>query len=139
MHFQLNLLRKQKKTFDASVPFTLYGLLKYFLCLSAFTLSFVLLLRISVFLTPLSVIIFYLAEVQLLFLFPLLIDGVNAPLLSSVKQTAKLGTVSALLIVMPIAFYMLTGLLNLRDPFRNWHIGSLAILILYLDETGDRI
>ena len=139
MHEQLNGLSGEEKTFNAGINYTFYGLLKYGLSLAAFSIAAILLFRLNVFLVPAAAIVFYLFEVQFLFLFPLLIDGVENPILVSIQQTWKTGVIRALITVMPVAAFMLIGLLRLKDPFRNWYIGCMAILIWYHDEVRNRV
>ena len=125
--------------FVASRKYTMYGLLKYGLSLSAMIISFWVFVNINVWLLPLSIIVFYFVEVHFLFLFPLLVDNVGSPVWTSIQQTYKSGLFVSLLTVIPIGFYMMAGLLNVRDPFRNWHVGCLAVLLWYKNEVRSRI
>jgi hypothetical protein len=118
--------------------FARYGLLKYGLSLGAFTCAAVFLFRMHPAWAALSVLAFYLVEVHFLFLFPLLIDGATAPVRKSILHTYRIGLVYTIFTVMPIACYMVLGLLRLRRPLHNWHIGCLAIIIWYKDATGNR-
>jgi len=120
--------------FNRDVHFTTYGLGKYLLCLLAFFISFLLFSKTHIALTPLSILVFYVFEVALLFLFPLLIDGVKHPIITSIKMTWEIGFFKAVLIVIPIAIFMLIGLFDIKKRYHNWHIGCLAILFWYLDE-----
>ncbi|QIL78292.1 MULTISPECIES: hypothetical protein [Hymenobacter] len=124
---------------DASPNFGWYGCFKYGLSLLAFAASGWALGHISLLLTPLAVLGFYVMEVHFLFLFPLLLDGAQNPLRTSMKATYRIGLLSALLGVLPIGGYMLSGLLNRQQPFRRWHIGCLAVLLWYQDEVRDRL
>ena len=121
-----------------AIPFGWYGALKYGLSLLAFTLSAALLFQLHPALALLSVPVFYVIEIHFLFLFPMLIDGAEAPLRRCLLQPYRLGLFHTLFTVMPIAFYMLAGLAKLRRPLYNWHIGCLAILIWYRDVSGAR-
>nr|WP_067054738.1 hypothetical protein [Mucilaginibacter sp. L294] len=121
------------------IAFNYYGVLKYTACLLALFVSGVMLSFISMWLIPISIIVFYVAEVQLLFLFPLLIDGVKHPLTTSIKQTYKTGISRAIFNVIPIGFYMVGGLLDVKAPLKKWHIGCLSILIWYRDEVRNRL
>ena len=107
--------------------------------MTAFLISAAFFFSLNIFLTPLSIIVFYLFEVHFLFLFPLIIDKIDQPILTSIKQTYKVGIFNALVTVIPIACFMLKGLFNISKPFHNWHIGSLAILIWYQNEIRDRL
>lgn len=136
MHHYLNQLEPaNQKPFPASTNFTRYGVGKYALCVSASALSAFLFYRINPLLTPLAALVFYFFEVQLLFLFPLLIDEARHPVGRSVRATQKIGMAKALITVMPIAFYMVAGLRKKKDPRRQWYIGCLAILIWYVKEV----
>ncbi|MBC6611438.1 hypothetical protein H8B15_10915 [Hymenobacter sp. BT507] len=125
--------------FDAATPFGWYGCFKYGISLLAFVGSWVALANVSVLLTPLAVLFFYVVEVHFLFLFPLLLDRTKQPLLTSIKATYRVGLVRALLGVLAIGGYMLSGLLNRRNPLRRWHIGCLSVLLWYQDEVRNRL
>ncbi len=138
MHCRLNELRNSSSITNSSIPYSVYGFMKYSICLFAFFLSIVALGKLSLILLPLSIIAFYIFEIHFLFLFPLLIDGVANPLKESVRLTYKVGFVKALVTVMPIGFFMVWGLLQPGQRFRNWHIGCMAVLIWYNNEVGNR-
>lgn len=121
------------RVFNQKVSFTAYGLGKYLLCLLAFSLYFMLFLKIHWLLTPLAILVFYIFEVSLLFLFPLLIDQVKHPLITSFKMTWNIGFSKTILIILPIAIFMLKGLFDNKGPFHNWHIGCLVILFWYVE------
>ncbi|HEY0030629.1 MAG TPA: hypothetical protein VGC65_07720 [Bacteroidia bacterium] len=139
MYDQLNAQKHNEKEFNIAINYTFYGLLKYGICLTAFFISAMFFLNWNVYLLPFSIIVFYFFEVQFLFLFPLLIDNVKHPLLTSIRQTYKTGIIRSMANVIPIACYMLIGLFNLHNPLRNWHIGSLAIIIWYQHEIRNRL
>ena len=126
-------------SFSSGVNFFAYGTFKYGISLMVFLLSVYLIYPFSLWLLPISIVIFYIAEIHFLFLFPLLIDKVNRPLWTSIQQTYKTGLLTALINVIPIGFYMLIGLLNIKDPLRNWYIGCLSIIIWYKNEVRNRI
>jgi len=88
---------------------------------------------------PLSIVVFYLFEIQFLFLFPLLIDNSKEPVRRGIREVFKIGIIRCLFTVIPIAFFMLLGLFHKRQRYRNWYIGCLAILIWYNDEVRTRI
>jgi hypothetical protein len=125
--------------FDTSTNFGFYGCLKYGISLLAFAGACFALGKVSVLLTPLAVLCFYFFEVHFLFLFPLLIDKVKDPLLTSIKETYRIGLPRALVWVFTIAVFMLSGLLNRQNPFRRWHIGCLSILLWYQHEVRSRV
>ncbi len=129
----------EKMSFNKEVRFNHYGFIKYSICFTVFVLSFVGFLFIHPLLIPLSVLVFYFAEVHFLFMFPLLVSQVKNPVRECVRLTYRIGILKTVLNVMPISFYMLIGLFNLKDPLRNWYIGCLSILIWYKNETGNRI
>ena len=68
-----------------------------------------------------SILAFYIIEVHFLFLFPLLIDRVSNPMLTSCKMTYKIGFLKALITVFQIGLYMMFGLLQLKEPFKKWN------------------
>ena len=140
MFYKLNENKIGKEMqFNTSINFFAYGFLKYGISLFVFLLSVVLFFKVTVFLIPLSIIIFYLAEVHFLFLFPILIDNIENPIWTSIKQTYKTGLITTLITVIPIGFYMVFGLFNFKDPFRNWYVGCLSIIIWYQNEIRNRI
>ncbi len=121
------------------IAFTAYGILKYGLSLAAFFAAAVALGTVSYWLAPLAVIVFYIVEAHFLFLFPLLMDNSPKPVWASIRLTYKVGLARAVVTVMPIGFFMVAGLLNFNNPFRCWHIGCMAVVIWYEDETRDRL
>ncbi|BAV06906.1 hypothetical protein SAMN05421788_102459 [Filimonas lacunae] len=120
-------------------PFGLYGVMKYGLSVAVFILALVIFYRIHFLLSPLAIVLFYVAEVHFLFLFPLLIDQAKYPLLASVRLTYKIGVIKAVTTVMPVAAFMLLGLFNREERLKNWFIGCLAILIWYEKEMEHRV
>lgn len=131
MAARLAEIRKQQAVAVPQQDFSYYGFLKYGICILAFILSLVFIIQYSIFLIPLSVLVFYFVEVHFLFLFPLLIDEVEKPLLKSIKLTYKIGVLGSMSIVLCIAVYMLSGFFELTSPFKKWHIGCLAVLFWY--------
>lgn len=125
--------------FDASINFRYYGYLKYGISLLAFLTSCFVLGKLHLWLMPLAILVFYACEVHFLFLFPLLIDQVKKPMQTSIRQTYRIGFGKALLWVFAIAIYMLSGLLNFRNPWRKWHIGCLSIVLWYKYEVRNRV
>lgn len=140
MYDRLNELdEKDTRPFDAGINYNFYGSLKYGICFSAFLLSIWWFSKHEPLLIPLSILLFYLFEVQFLFLFPLLLDNARKPLLRSLRETYKIGIPKCMFIVIPISFFMMIGLFQKKDIFRNWHIGCLAILIWYNNEIRIRV
>src|SRR5262249_34852225 len=80
MQQQMELLDGHKSHEHTVQSFSYYGYLKYGICLAAFIASLLLLSQISIYLTPLAVLVFYGIEVHFLFLFPLIIDGAANPI-----------------------------------------------------------
>lgn len=78
---------------------------------------------------------FYVVEAHFLFLFPLLASNHPKPYRTSVKLTYRIGLFRCVVNILPIAIFMLAGLIRGEAPLRNWYIGCRAILIWYLDET----
>jgi hypothetical protein len=120
--------------FNPNINYSSFGLLKYGSCIAGFATSASVLPTYGLLFTPLPIAVFYLIEIHTLFLFPLLIDQTPRPLLTSVKATYKIGIGRCFFTVIPIAAYMLLGLLRLSNPLRNWYIGCLAIIIWYKNE-----
>jgi hypothetical protein len=136
---QLNRTGDIKVEFNDSVSYTAYGIIKYSISVGCFIASAFIFSKISIWLVPLSLLVFYVVEVHFLFLFPLLIDGVPQPLQMSVRHTYRMGAGKLAFTVFCIGMYMLAGLLNFSKPLRNWHIGCLAIIIWYQHEVRSRI
>ncbi|MBX2923750.1 MAG: hypothetical protein KF746_16220 [Chitinophagaceae bacterium] len=140
MHQKLNDdAGERHRNFNSSINYLKYGMIKYGIAFFVFFFSLWQFSRISLFIAPLSIVLFYLVEIHFLFLFPFILDGIENPLWASLKQTYKTGIVTALITVIPIGLFMLYGLLNIRNPFRNWYIGCFAIIIWYQNEVKDRL
>ncbi len=115
--------------------FELLGFIKYGLC-SLFAVLFLLLFFFSF--NPiwivLSILSFYTLEAQMVFLFPLSIDGSTKPFKESFLLTQHSGgTIKVMLTVLPIASTMIFGGLLKRRTVRSWHLGCLAVLLWYED------
>jgi len=139
MHAQLDDMSGAQTSFDEGINFAFYGWIKYSVSLTAGFLSALLLVWLHPLLLPLAILVFYFCEVQLLFLFPLLIDKVPNPVYTSIRQTAAIGTWKIIKVIIPIGIRMLLGLLNVKAPLRNWYTGCLAILIWYKYEVRNRL
>ncbi|GAB2807494.1 hypothetical protein [Ferruginibacter profundus] len=126
-------------SFNSAIHFGWYGVLKYSVCVLAFFAAAISLWHINIFLLPLAILVFYFFEVHFLFLFPLLIDNVKQPLLKSIQLSYATGILTCMATVIPISIFMLAGVLNLKAPFKNWHIGSLAILTWYKNDIRNRL
>lgn len=140
MHYQLYELHPTTTpAFSPNTQYTAYGLLKYGACLTAFIPTLAAFPTSGPIIIPLSILAFYLVEIHFLFLFPLLIDQTPHPILASIRATYKIGIARCLLTVIPVAAYMLIGLLNKKHRLDNWYIGCLAILIWYNHEIRTRV
>lgn len=140
MHKKLFVGNEQQSPhFNPLIKYRSYGLFKYSIAFGVFFVSLWQLLKISVYIAPLSIILFYLVEVHFVFLFPIILEEKRNPLWVSIQQTYKMGIINALFTLVPIGFFMVYGLLNIKDPFRNWYIGCLSIVIWYQDEVRNRL
>jgi hypothetical protein len=140
MYERLNELGSgYRRPFDAEINYTGYGCLKYGICLAGFFWSGWWLSTYEILYIPFSVLVFYLLEVQFLFLFPLLIDQVKRPVWTGIQEVLKIGLIRCIMTVIPISIFMMMGLLKKRNRLRNWYIGCLAVLIWYNDEVRVRI
>jgi predicted MPP superfamily phosphohydrolase len=86
-------------------------------------------------LLPLAVLAFYAVEVQMVFLFPLALDGSARPFRDSRAWTRRAGgTLASMLVVMRLAAHMLFGsLCGGGGALRAWCTGCLAVCIWYED------
>jgi hypothetical protein len=110
-----------------------YGTLKYGLAsLGALAvIGFVIGLKVWI-LLPLVVIVFYAIEAQMVFLFPLLIDGHSDAIQQSLQWTSRAGgTIPVMLTVLQLACVMLFGGFVGQGFVRSWALGCLSIVIWY--------
>ncbi len=85
-------------------------------------------------LVPFAVLVFYAIEVQMVFLFPLALDGDATPFRSARSWTRHAGgTIAAMRVVLPLAAVMLMGGLVGRGFVRCWCLGCLAVCLWYED------
>jgi hypothetical protein len=132
MFYRMQMLQfDEKRTVQQLPNFAFYGLFKYALSGAAFLIALWFLWPLGWQYTPLSIICFYLVEVQWMFLFPLLIDQSPAPLRESIAMTRKIGTINAVLVILPIGVFMLLGLFHWKKPLKHWYWGCLAVVIWY--------
>ncbi len=130
----------KSRHFNPQKPYNYYGFMKYSLCFFVFFVAIFCLFQIHFLFTFLAVLVFYGFEVWFLFLFPLLIDDAEKPLVQSIKMTQKIGVFRAIFTVLPIGFFMVFGFFNFQSPFRNWQIGCLAILFWYnMEKTRNAV
>ena len=140
MHDRLAGLDKSNiRSWDPAINYNLYGFLKYGICMAGLLLSGWWFLVSAPLLLPVSILVFYLLEIQFLFLFPLLLDNSDKPIRNGIREVFKIGIINCLFTVIPIGFYMMIGLFHKRQRYRNWYIGCMAILIWYNDEVRARL
>lgn len=83
-------------------------------------------------LLPLTILAFYAIEAQMVFLFPLLIDGSTNPLHDSRQWTIRAGgTIPVMITVMQLALVMLFGGFVGQGFIRSWALGCLAVCLWY--------
>lgn len=133
------IIPNPSRYYDRNINYFGYGIFKYGLSIAISILFLIYFYHNNVFLLPLIVIVFYTIEVHFLFLFPILFDGKRNPLITSLRYTYQLGIIHLITNVIPIAIFMILGLFHFKNPFRNWLIGCVAILIWYKDEIRDRL
>ncbi|MBT5816899.1 MAG: hypothetical protein HOI25_01005 [Proteobacteria bacterium] len=121
-----------------SASLTAHGYLKYGLAVCAAALWVALTLPSDwPYLFPLGVLVFYLVEVNFIFLFPILLDGRKRPMSASFKMTRNLGYIYALKNLAAITFSMLFGGFTGRGFKRSWLVGCLTVLFWY-EKARDR-
>lgn len=128
MHGAYGALHGPVPPFPAAVRWERYGWWKYGISAAGAALAFAVptpfCAQMALFL-----VVFYALEVQLLFLFPLLIFGVPAPVRTSVRLVWEVGFFQAWLTTILLAGYMLAGLLRWRSPLQQWCIGCLCVVL----------
>jgi hypothetical protein len=83
-------------------------------------------------LLPLAAVAFYLVEAQMVFLFPLALDGSSRPFADALVWTRRAGGTTAVMrVVVPLACTMLFGGLVGRGFLRSWCLGCLAVCLWY--------
>jgi predicted MPP superfamily phosphohydrolase len=89
-------------------------------------------------LVPLAAVAFYAVEAQMVFLFPLALDGSTRPFGDARRWTRRAGgTVAVMRVVVPLACTMLFGGLAGRGFLRSWCLGCLAVCLWYEDLRND--
>ena len=132
MHCRMNEMDLERyNEFPNDVNFTYYGIFKYLTVSAVGLASASILFRILPFLFPVSILIFYLAEMFFLFMFPLLIDGCRNPAAENFALVKKTGFIRSFYCLLRIAFKMISGIFNTADPFKEWKIGCIAVLFWY--------
>ena len=112
---------------------TWLGIIKYGLACAA-TFPFIVLAFL--FAQPLFLLLclpaFYAVEAQMVFLFPLALDGSTQPYFQSLCWTRRVGgTLTVMGVVLPIAVTMLFGGFVGRGYVRSWCLGCLAVCVWY--------
>jgi hypothetical protein len=80
----------------------------------------------------LCVPVFYAIEAQMVFLFPLWLDGAARPFRDARAWTVRAGgTVAVMRVVLPLACTMLFGGFLGRGYVRSWCLGCLAVCVWY--------
>jgi hypothetical protein len=88
----------------------------------------------------LAVPLFYAAEAQAVFLFPVALDGSPHPFRDARRWTVRAGgTLRAMAVVMPVAATMLLGGFVGRGFRRSWCLGCLAVCVWYEDVRSARL
>ena len=89
-------------------------------------------------LVPLAAVAFYAVEAQMVFLFPLALDGAARPFAAARRWTRRAGgTIAVMRVVVPLACTMLFGGLAGRGVLRSWCLGCLAVCLWYEDLRND--
>lgn len=139
----LGVIRGRTVTFsDPRTSFFILGFVKYLLASLAagIALGAVILIQLPVILGLIAAgLAFYAVEVQFVFLFPIAIDGSATPWKKAYLMTRKIGTISAMQVVIPLAVVMLAGGLCGQGFVRCWCLGCLSIILWYEDELSSGI
>ncbi len=91
-------------------------------------------------LAPLAVVVFYAVEAQMIFLFPLALDGNVRPFRTARAWTRRAGgTLAVMRVVLPLACVMLMGGIVGRGFVRCWCLGCLAVCLWYEDLRLQRV
>jgi hypothetical protein len=132
MRLALGQLRGQSLP-CGSAPFQTLGTAKYALA-TAGALFYVLVVAQTGLwpLLPGAALVFYAIEAQMVFLFPLALDGCPTPFRESLLWTRHAGgTLPVMITVMQLAAVMLFGGLFGRGFIRCWCLGCLSVLLWY--------
>ncbi len=111
------------------------GAAKYGACVAAACVP-VVAARLSGTWWPLVLVVpaFYAVEAQMVFLFPVALDGARRPFAAAQRLVAPAGgTLRVMRTVLRIAVRMLTGGFAGRGFVRSWCVGCLAVLLWYED------
>jgi hypothetical protein len=118
---------------ERDAPYNLFGFVKYGLAsLGALLYLAAIMTQGWWVLLPGFILIFYAIEAQMVFLFPLVIDGHPQPFAVSRAWTQRAGgTLAVLIIVLQLAAVMLVGGWLGRGFVRSWALGCIAVVIWY--------
>ncbi len=117
-----------------SPPFGRLGVIKYGAAAVAAAVAMAACARLGVWPAGFAVgpLAFYAVEAQMVFLFPIALDGDRRPFVAARRLTVRAGgTVAVVRRVLPIASYMLLGGLGGRGFRRCWCVGCLAVCAWY--------
>jgi hypothetical protein len=124
-------------------PYNWLGAIKYGTAAATAMLFAALALRfVGWWLLPGAVFVFYAVEAQMVFLFPLMIDGCPNVFQQSRCWTVRAGgTVTVTWTTLQLAALMLFGGLLGRGYVRSWALGCLAVVLWYEEvrRAGDRV
>jgi hypothetical protein len=91
-------------------------------------------------LLALAIPAFYAVEAQMVFLFPLALDGSGSPFWDARRMTARAGgTLAVMRVVLPLAAVMLFGGFVRQGFVRSWCLGCLAVCIWYENLASVRV
>ncbi len=118
-----------------ALPLQRMGLVKYGLCSIAALAYLALVLSLRWYPLIIGVVfVFYAVEAQMVFLFPLALDGVPDYFRASRRWTQKAGgTLQVVATVLPLAVVMLFGGFIGQGFIRSWFLGCLAVVLWYED------
>jgi hypothetical protein len=115
----------------ASAPARL-GYIKYGAALACTSVVLASAILVSPWLAIAAIPAFYAIEAQMVFLFPIAIDGAPSPFAASRALTVRAGgTLRVMRTVMPIAASMVFGGCAGRGFLRSWCVGCLAVCVWY--------
>lgn len=137
MRIALWYLRRQRLP-ALDLPLNRLGIAKYSLAGGAALLVATTALLLGAWaLLVLCVPVFYAVEAQMVFLFPLALDGVPAPFREARRWTVRAGgTLAVMTVVLPLAAVMLFGGFARQGFVRSWCLGCLAVCLWYEDLRG---
>jgi hypothetical protein len=115
-------------------PFQELGYFKYGLAAWAALLAGCLLLQAGPWAaSTAALLVFYLVESQMVFLFPLSIEAVEDPIRESLRDVRRAGgNFKVMVTVMVLALYMVSGGFFRENLKKSWCIGCLAVLVWHL-------